>query len=168
MVIPLLYRSILPRAAVLCALFALCVPPAADAVDIVVPTDFTTIQAAIDQAALLLSQPTNTNSYIVLVEPGTYPGGITLKSNIPLRGRETARTILSGGGAGTIITAANVSGASVRNFTFRNAAVGISALGSSSITIENNVFSLGPQGTAVQMSAPASGRVANNTFIQNT
>jgi hypothetical protein len=155
------------RTAALCALLVLCVPLAANAVDLVVPTEFTTIQAAIDQAEFLLSQSTNTNNYTVVVEPGTYPGGITLKSKIPLRGRETGRTIVSGGGGGTIMTANGVTSASVRNFTFRNAAVGISASGTTSLTIENNVFSLGSQGTAVQMAAPASGRVANNTFLLN-
>jgi len=60
-----------------------------------VPNDFSTIQAALDNAESLASANTGT-TYSVLVEPGTYPGGIVLRSGISIAGRETARTIISG------------------------------------------------------------------------
>lgn len=141
-------------------------PLHAEAITYVVPRDFSTIQAAIDEAARLLSQPSNTNSYNVLVEPGTYPGGITLKNSVPLRGRETARTFLNGG-TGAVITANGASSVSVRNFTLQNAATGIDVLGNSSVTIENNVFALGSSATAVRIAASPSSSVTNNTFYQN-
>jgi hypothetical protein len=142
---------------------------AADSVTFIVPTQYSTIQAALDVADSLVNGPTpTTTSYSVLVEPGTYGGGITLRSNIPLRGRETARTILTGGATGAALTASNVTGVSVRNFTIRNATIGVHVVGNSSlITITNNVFALGSTGTGVQVDATSTARMLNNTFYLN-
>src|SRR5882672_5003406 len=52
---------------------------------LVVPTQFATIQSAIDQA-----QPLD----VVVVEPGTYRENVTLKSQVDVVGREAARTLL--------------------------------------------------------------------------
>jgi hypothetical protein len=141
---------------------------AAAEVQFIVPTQYGSIQAALDNAHQLLSQPSNTNSYTVLVEPGTYAGGITLRSNIPLRGRETARTIITSNGTGALITTNGATGVTVRNFTFRNAASGILVNGGSSlISITNNVFNLGSNGTGVLIDTTATGRMINNTFYLN-
>jgi hypothetical protein len=148
-------------------LFRAAGPAAAAEVQFIVPTQYSTIQAALDEASRLQSQPTNTNSYSVLVEPGSYPGGITLRSNIPLRGRETARTILNGSGSDPVLTANNITGVSVRNFTIRNALIGVQVTGNVSMTITNNVFILGLGGTGVQSQNATSVRVINNTFYQN-
>jgi len=75
------------------------------------PQCFTTIQSAIDFANNAVTGPTPTTaSYAVIVEPspGPYAEAITLRNNIPLRGRETARTVLTGGSSGAIITATNI------------------------------------------------------------
>ena len=102
-----------------------------------VPGDYSTIQSAIDNVAtLILADPTNANTYSILVEPSpthyTVPaGGLVLKTNIPIRGRETARTIIDGGG-GTAVTAAGVTGVSFKNFTIVNASTGIQVTGNSS------------------------------------
>lgn len=141
-------------------------PVHADAITLSVPGEYSTIQAALNQAALLL-QNNPGNSYSVLVEPGTYSETITLKSNIPLRGRETARTIISGGGSGSLMTANGVTGVSVRNFTFQQAGIGILSTGNATITITNNVFSLGTSGTAVQVQGAPSTEVINNSFLRN-
>jgi hypothetical protein len=142
-------------------------PATAADVTIIVPTDYSSIQSAIDQAFLLWSQPSNTLTYEVLVEPGTYSGDIILKSNIPVRGRETARTVISGGSSGTLMAASGVTGVSIRNFTFRNAQVGIAVSSNSTLRVENNVFSVGTSGTAVNITASTSTTVVNNTFYLN-
>jgi pectin methylesterase-like acyl-CoA thioesterase len=61
----------------------------------------TTIEAALSAAIANDS---------ILVEPGTYHEQVTLRNDIAvsLQGRETARTILTGDGTGTIITANGV------------------------------------------------------------
>ncbi len=130
------------------------------------PPCYTTIQSAID-AAVISAQTNTQNSYSVLVEPGTYSGGILLKSNIPVRGRETARTLLSGGGSGTVVTASGMTSVSISNFTIINASTGILVSNSSSVSILNNVFRTGTGGTAVQVQNSTTTSIINNTFHQN-
>jgi hypothetical protein len=132
-----------------------------------VPHDFSTIQAAIDNAASLASTNTST-TYSVLVEPGTYPGGIVLRSGISIAGRETARTIISGGGFGTAVTANNLTGiVTFSNFTITTATTGMQVTGNSTLKITNNVFAVGTSGTAVQIQGSPNVAVINNTFYQN-
>ena len=132
-----------------------------------VPKDFSTIQAAIDNAASLASANTGT-TFSVLVEPGTYPGGIVLKSGISIAGRETARTIISGGGTGVAVTANSLTGiVTFSNFTITTATIGIQVTGNSTLKITNNVFTVGTGGTAVQIQGSPNVAVINNTFYQN-
>lgn len=130
------------------------------------PPCFTTIQAAINEA-VLSAQTFTTNSYSVLVEPGNYGEAITLASGIPVQGRETAGTTLSGGGTGTVVTASNVNNVSLRNFTVINAAVGILVSNSAGVNINNNVFQAGTAGTAVQIQNSPTTNIVNNVFYQN-
>ncbi len=148
-------------------IFALLASGPAQAEDVVltVPTDYPTIQSALDAAEDLASTYTGT-TYKVFVERGTYNESLTLKNNINLEGRETARTIIAGGGTETLVIADNVS-ASIRKFTFLNAAVGIQVQNSSDLTIQNNVFIVGSGGTAIQVQSSSSTSITNNTFYQN-
>jgi len=132
-----------------------------------VPHDFSTIQAALDNAASLASTNTGT-TYSVLVEPGTYPGGIVLRSGVSIAGRETARTIISGGGTGTAVTADSITAiVTFSNFTITTATTGIQVTGNSALKITNNVFTVGTGGTAVQIQGSPNASVINNTFYQN-
>ena len=127
------------------------------AAELIVPTNYVKIQDAIDAAFI--------NGDSVIVEPGTYYETITLKNGVSLRGRETARTILSGGGSGTIITANNISTSTVvRNLTLVNAAVGIAVTNSSALEIKNNVFRIGSTSTAITTSSSATTKIMNNVF----
>jgi hypothetical protein len=136
-------------------------------VTLTVPNDFSTIQAAIDNAASLASANTGT-TYSVLVEPGTYPGGIVLRSGISIAGRETARTIISGGGTGTAVTANGITGiVTFSNFTITTATTGIQVTGNSTLKITNSVFMVGTGGTAIQIQGSPNVAVINNTFYQN-
>jgi hypothetical protein len=133
---------------------------------LVVPTQYSTIQSAIDAAASFVANPGNAgNSYSVLVEPGTYAGGITLTSNVPVNGRETAATIITSSGTNAAVTASGVTSASFRNFTIINATVGISVSGNAVVSITNNVFQNSI--TAVQVQGSPSTEIINNTFYQN-
>ena len=139
-------------------------------VELNVPGDYDTIQEALNDAEnLLVLNPGNT--YSILVEPSsthyTVPtGGLVLKSSIPIRGRETARTIINGGGGTYAITATGVTGVSFKNFTIVNASNGMLVTGNSAVTIANNVF-VGMTNTAVTIQSSTASSVTNNTFYQN-
>ena len=148
----------------------------ADTVEIIVeknPTDpshFTDIQTAINHANDLLTAQTNTstaNNYLVRVEPGIYfVNGIIMKSDIPLFGRETARTFLNGSGSGPIITSSGAINAGIHNFTFVNATTGIQVSNNTAVlNISNNVFQVG---TGISLSQSSSTEIINNTFFKNT
>ena len=66
---------------------------------------------------LNLDSSTTGTTYSVRVESGTYNEYINLKG-ITVQGRETARTILSGGGSGTLVTASTSSTGNISNVTF--------------------------------------------------
>ena len=123
-----------------------------------VPGDYDTIQAAIDA-----SQPGDT----VLVEPGTWRETITLRSNIVLRGRETARTLLEGTGENPVISADGVADVRVSNFTFVDVSIGVRVSGNADIIIAGNVFDGGGNGTAVMVLDSAAAEISNNTFYDN-
>ena len=132
----------------------------AGATEFHVPKDYPTIQEAITAA-------TSTAGDSVVVEPGIYVEFITLKNNVPIRGSETARTYLSGGGSGPVVTADGAISASIYNFTFVNASIGISVSNNANISITNNVFQVGTGGTAITVQNAPFTKVINNTFYQN-
>ena len=146
-------------------------PSLAAAVTKNVPGDYATIQAAINAAA---NDPTN--PYTIMIEPpasGSYPGGIEIighPNSLTLVGRETARTVLSGGGTGRLLHIANNNAGSIviRNLLFRSAAEGVFVTGNSStVTITNNVFDVGSNGAGVTVQSSPSARIIHNTFYRN-
>lgn len=145
------------------ALLALLSPPSAWAQqELLVPDEFTTIQAAIDAAAA---------GDIVRVGPGIYQEKLTIKADIELRGDETARVILESaesGNAGTVLMITGVSDVTVRNLTFARGETGIAVDTSVGVEITNNVFQLGDNGTGIDISDQDSEVfIANNTFSNN-
>ena len=130
------------------------------------PPCFTTIQQAIDAAVTLnLDSATTGTIYSVRVEPGTYTEALTLKG-ITVQGRETARTILSGGGSGTLVTASTSSTGSISNLTFANASIGIDASNNTaSFEIRNNIF--WQLTTAVKLQSSSNTTISNNVFYLN-
>ncbi|HJV35081.1 CFI-box-CTERM domain-containing protein [Geomonas sp.] len=157
-------------------LSALAVPEAALATLITITVDpgkptsstnFQTIQSAIDNVNIQISNPNNAaNSYQIQVANGTYSGAIQIKNDgVPLYGASTAGTILTGGGSGALITTNGHSNVTIRNFTFKApSAIGILASGGS-INITNDIFWL-PNSIALQIQG-ASATIVNNTFYQN-
>ena len=133
------------------------------------PGRYPSIQAALDHAAAVLRNPASITSFRILVQadPVPYIGSITPISNVPIIGSSTAGTFIAGNGAGTLINSVGVSSVSIRNLTFRNAAVGIAASDSSALNITNNVFQLGSGATAVQVLNSPSTSIINNTFVGN-
>lgn len=120
------------------------------------PECYTTIAAALS-AASGSSAITS-----ILVEPGPYGNSsetLTLNSII-LRGRETARTMVSS----SITVTAGAS--TIKNITFTNATVGINVTGSANLSITNNIFR--GNTTAVQVAAGSTGvNIVNNVFYKN-
>ncbi len=168
-------RSALVTAAAFLLLTALT-PKAALAVDLIVehtltdPSHYTSIQAAINFADGIVNTPTGTTvSYDVVVQPSDTPYNetITLKSHISVRGVETARTILSSGTSGPVMTANGAVSLNVEHITFLNSSAGIVATAGSNIIVRNNVFLVGANGTGVQVSGAPSVEISNNSFFQN-
>ena len=148
----------------------------AAAVDLIVQhspsgdNQFATIQAAIDHAqSVLTTTPTANNSFRILIQadPVPYNGPISPISNVPITGTETARTFITGGGAGPAITISGKTTISISNLTFLTAETGISVSNSESIKITNNVFQVGLGGTAVLVRSSATTELFNNTFFAN-
>ncbi len=136
-----------------------CIFPAlpAEAAEYSVPGDFPTIQAAVDAAQ---------DGDTVLVEPGSYREAVVLRSNLVLRGRETARTLLEGDGEGPVVSARGVTGVRISNFTFVGGAGGVRISGSSDVTVAANVF-LNSEGVAVEVVDQSGVQIVNNTFYGN-
>jgi len=144
------------------ACVALVVTLTAQAADVTVPGDYPTIQDAIDALA---ANPLRGDT--VIVEPGTYVEHVQMRSDITVRGRETARTFLSPEGRGTAVTFAAISNAVLANFTLLDADVGVTISGSTDITVASNVFDLGSAGVGVSVTDGSSVSVLNNTFNAN-
>ena len=128
------------------------------------PPCFTTIQSAINSWASLTTVGTT-----IQVKAGTYHEAVVLTPGISLHGSETAKTILTSGGTsttGALITTSS-GNASISNFTFSNATLGILVTNNATVDINNNVFYMGQAGTAVQVQSTTSTRIFDNTFYNN-
>ena len=128
------------------------------AATLIVPTDFATIQAAIDAA--------NAQD-VVLVEPGSYVENLNLRANVDVRGREAARTWLEpqDGQLPTV----SISGADnllFANFTLVDALVAVQVVASSSVQIASVVFD-GSTAVAITAGINSTVDVTNNVFFAN-
>lgn len=126
---------------------------------------FGTIQGAIDYIS---NQTVTITTFSIQVEAGEYTEAVILGPRITsLKGKETARTVLTGSGSGTLITI-NGGAPIISNLYFQNATNGIEITNSATATIQNNIFNLGLSGTAIQLSASsAQTSISKNTFHSN-
>lgn len=162
-------------AAVTLILLTLSAPVAARGEDLIVehnPADsshFATIQAAIDHAKIrLVATPTASLIIKVKASDAPYSGPFTPTSRVPIQGEtETARTFVTGGGSGPLVTISGMNNVTIKNLTFLTAVTGISVSDSTSINISNNVFQVGTSGTAVLVQGSPSTSIINNTFYRN-
>ncbi len=133
-----------------------------------VPGDALNIPAAISAA-----RNDSTNSYTIMVEPGTYQGGIeitTHPNSLTIQGSETARTEVAGGSSGQLITInGNVSGTIfIKNLLFRGATNGMAITNNTAVVlIKNCIFAIGLQNNGIQAQGSSSVSIWNNTFYQN-
>ncbi|HUI46529.1 MAG TPA: CFI-box-CTERM domain-containing protein [Nitrospirota bacterium] len=99
------------------------------------------------------------------IQPGTYTGNFTISQNITsIYGNEAATTFISGGGSGTALTISVSGSISIQKLSFVNAQTGILAQNSPSVTINNDIFDVGPSNTAIQLSSSPNALVYNNAF----
>jgi hypothetical protein len=139
-----------------CLLLSL-LAPAVLAVDRIVPTDFATIQAAIDVAEA---------GDTVIVEPGTYTESITLKTDVDVRGREAARTFIDPVNADPAVTIDNVTDLLFANFTIIGAQIGVEVIDSDMIQIANTVLD-GIVAVGVRVNLDSTVDIINNVFFSN-
>ncbi|VAW83159.1 hypothetical protein MNBD_GAMMA16-453 [hydrothermal vent metagenome] len=137
--------------------------------DVDVPDDYDTIQKAIDAIA---ENPALGN--VIVVDVGTYEENLTLTSNITLRGKEAARTIINVEDENIpLLQMSQVTNVTIQNFTFAEGDRAIEVLDSSNVLISNNVFNGGNDMVGVTiLSDPASNLnsnfaidILNNTFF---
>lgn len=124
--------------------------------DLRVPSDYATVEAAL--AAIEAGVVSDTT---VVLEPGTYAEAITLSSGLPagvvLRGRETARTVLT-----EPLDANGIQDARISNLTFAGNGPAVRVNGGT-LTVANNVFRLADGATAIAV-AISQPTVINNVF----
>ncbi len=133
------------------------------------------IQSAIDASS---------SGDTICVGVGTYTENITLRSGIILQGEEPARTIIDGGGSGTVITgsesvnlynititngdtglsATNITGLAIQNVIITNNTTGISCSGST-LTLTNIVIDLNT--TAISCSSSSELTLSNAIITNN-
>jgi hypothetical protein len=142
----------------------LLLPLSAVAASKKVPTDYNTIQAAINA---LVANPSLGDT--VIIEVGTYTENITVRgaANLTIEGEEAARTHLQPANSGAILTIDASSSVVIRNLSWDTATQGIVAGNSTDISLTNNIFAMGSAGTAVRVSDVSSVTVVNNVFYQN-
>jgi hypothetical protein len=133
------------------------VMPAVMATDRIVPTDFATIQQAIDAAEA---------GDVVIVEQGTYPENISLRTDVDVRGREAARTFIDPPALDPAVTINNVTDILFANFTISGAQVGFEVTDSSAIQIANNVLDTAVD-VGVRVFQNSSIEILNNVFWNN-
>ena len=139
------------------AILALLKVSAVRAEEIGVPDDYSTIQAAIDAAVA---------GDTIIVEPGDYTESIRLRSEIDVRGREAARTMLSAGSVSPVVQISNVNDSIFANFTIVDSSAAIAAENSNNITIASNIFDTLAQ-TAITIDGSSSLEIVNNVFWGN-
>ncbi len=140
----------------------------AHAQDVNVPDDYGTIQGAIDAIAR-----TPALGDTIIVDVGTYEENINLISNITLRGKETARTILKVNDENIPLLRMNqVSNVTLQNFTLNEGDIAVELLDSSNVLITNNVFNavnetvdIETVGISILGNSNFTIEIANNTFF---
>ena len=154
---PIAYHARMRVAHLSVLLIAAALSSPAKSETIVVPTQVSTIQAAIDRAKPL---------DVVLVEPGTYRENITLKTQVSVIGRETARTLLQPQTASDpTVRISTASDLRFLGFTLIGASTGISVVSSLDVTIANVVFD---SASVAAINVSVSGvDVANNVFFNS-
>jgi hypothetical protein len=128
------------------------------AAQLLVPQDFSTIQAAIDAAAV---------GDEVIVSSGSYSENLVLKSGVGVRGVEAARTLLRPAETNVAAVSANlVNDVLLRNLTLVDAQVGVDVIDSTVIRISNLVIDSASQ-FGIRVNAGSQAEILNSVFWRN-
>jgi hypothetical protein len=139
------------------SMLAVLLPIPARPATLIVPTDYATIQAAINAA-----QPLD----LIVVEPGTYTENLVLRSDLRVVGREAARTLLQPQSAQ--VPTVDISLASdlrFSNFTLLEAGTAIDVAASAGVVISNIVFD-SARDVAIEVTE-SEVEIAHNVFFDN-
>jgi parallel beta-helix repeat protein len=154
------YASIFLVLATLVGLFVFVVPVTANPGIIGVPTQYSTIQAAINAAS-----PGDT----IMVAPGTYAEHVVVNKSLTLVG-ENKSTIIDGGGTGTVVTvranSVNLTGFTIQNGGTNVADCGLVVWNYTGCTISNNTIK-GNGNIGLELRGTISGNIVDNKIISN-
>ena len=128
------------------------------AAELLVPNDYPTIQEAIDRAAA---------GDVVVIAPGTYTENLTLKTDVDVRGRETARVLLAPdrSNAATVLID-GVSSIVLANITFVDSEVAVQVQDSTDVTVASTVFD-SAEDVALLTDRTSTVTAMNNVFFAN-
>ena len=142
----------------LCILLPLSGAQVALSATLIVPDDFSTIQAAINAA--------NTGDTII-VETGSYTENLILRTDVDVRGREAARTFIAANDVvEPTVTIDAINDMRFSNFTLIDSVIGIATTDSADIQVTNIIFDAA-SGTALNVDILSTVDVLNNVFFNN-
>ena len=142
----------------LCMLLPLSGAQVALSATLIVPDDFSTIQAAINAA--------NTGD-TVIVETGSYTENLILRTDVDVRGREAARTFIAANDiVEPTVTIDAINDMRFSNFTLIDSVIGIATTDSADIQVTNIIFDAA-SGTALDVDILSNIDVLNNVFFNN-
>lgn len=131
--------------------------------DFRVPTDFSTIEAALADI-----RASGRAGDTIIVERGSHIVNAVVDFPVTIRGEELAKTFVSGrDDAGTVFNVSASGDVVIRNLTFTSGDTGVEVSAATSVTISNNIFKLGSDAVAVNVTDLSPVAVSHNVFYDN-
>jgi len=135
------------------------------------PSVFSLSQSDLEDDEILVVEGDNVSQKLnqasegqtLVFDVGNYEINLLIDKTVHLKGLSTADVILQGIGLNPVIEVSNGVAISIQNMTFIESNIGVS-VGSSNVTIQNNIFLLGDEGIAVQADSESNLTVVNNVF----
>src|SRR2546426_6423951 len=146
----------------LASVLVLALPSRVHANTLLVPSSYSTIQAAI-----LAANPAGGDT--IQVSPGTYLERLTIIKPLHIVGASRDSTFIDGQGLGTVVWV-NSTGVEVKGFTIRNSdqyGWGIHVENTQGVNITGNTISASSQGDGVNLYKANNTIVSNNIFTMN-
>lgn len=131
--------------------------------DFRVPSNYSTIEAALADI-----RASGRAGDTIIVERGSHTVNAVVDFPVIIRGEELAKTFVSGrDDAGTVFNVSASGDVAIRNLTFTSGDTGVDVSAATSVTISNNIFKLGSDAIAVNVTDLSPVAVSHNIFYDN-